>query len=262
MRVTVIGANGLVGSAFVRLLRKQPNVELICVTRQNFETLPVIPSDVVIEAACNSKKFLADQDPVSEFDASVTHRLKSLQRFPATLQLHISSVDVYSDLTSKLQTEENSIIDPAQTSRYGFHKYLAEKLVQHYSPGWLILRLAGMVGPGLRKNPVYDILNGLPLRIHPESRYQYMLTDDVARVAWALVEARITNEIFNICGEGLISMEEIARLAGRSLNLSALPPNSAPRVVDASNAKVSRRFPTPKTTDAIREFIQSEAAGR
>jgi nucleoside-diphosphate-sugar epimerase len=255
MRVTIIGANGFVGSAFVRLLQRRTDVELLCVSRQNFDSLPATGSDVVIEAACNSKKYLADQDPVAEFEASVTHRLKTLQKFPADLQVHISSVDVYSDLSSPATTRENSPIDLARISRYGFHKLLAEQLVQHYAPRWLVLRLAGMVGPGLRKNPVYDILNGVPLRIHPDSRYQYMPTDEVAHLAWQLVESGRTGEVFNLCGAGLISMREIARLAGREINCSSLPNAAPPRIVEASNEKLARLFPLPETAQTIRNFV-------
>jgi nucleoside-diphosphate-sugar epimerase len=259
MRVTVIGANGFVGSSFVRLLEGRPDIELIRVTRQNFDSLAATSSDVVIEAAGNSKKFLADQDPLSEFESSVTHRLKSVLRFRGKLQVHISSVDVYSDLTSPVTTREDSTIDPGGVSRYGMHKFLAEQLVRHYAPRWVILRLAGMVGPGLRKNPVRDILHGHPLRIHPDSRYQFMLTDEVARVAWALIERGTEGEIFNVCGDGLISMREIARLAGRELNCTALPGDAAPRIVEASNEKLRRLLPLARTVDTVREFVRDRA---
>jgi nucleoside-diphosphate-sugar epimerase len=259
MRVTVIGANGFVGSAFVRFLQTRPDVELVQVTRGNFDLLPVVRSDIVIEAACNSKKYLADQNPLAEFEASVTHRLKSLQRYPAGLQLHISSVDVYGDLSSPAVTREETPMDLARVSTYGLHKLLAEQLVQHYDRHWLIIRLAGMVGPGLRKNPVYDILNGLPLRVHPDSRYQYMLTDDVARISWALVERNISNEIFNLCGDGVVTMREIAGLAGRSLDCSSLPAGIQPRIVEANNEKIRRWLPIPRTTEVIQQFVKSYA---
>jgi nucleoside-diphosphate-sugar epimerase len=255
MRVTLIGANGFVGSAFARMLKNRPDIELICVTRENFDSLPVARSDVVIEAACNSKKYLADQDPLAEFESSVVHRLRSLHRFPAGLHLHVSSVDVYSDLSSPLTTNEEAPIDLAGVSAYGLHKLLAEQLVRHYAPRWLILRLAGMVGPGLRKNPVYDILNGLPLRVHPDSHYQYMLTDDVARIGWALVERKVINEILNLCGDGVITMREIAGLAGRSLDCSSLAPGAEPRIVEASNQKIRHWFPLPRTAEAIQQFV-------
>lgn len=255
MRVTLIGANGFVGSAFARLLQARPDVQLVRVTRGNFDSVPAAPSDIVIEAACNSKKFLAAENPAAEFELSVTHRLKTLLRFPAVLQVHVSSVDVYGDLTSPATTREDSPVDFSKISRYGFHKLLAEQLVRHYAPRWLILRLAGMVGPGLRKNPVFDILNGLPLRVHPDSRYQYVPTDDVARIAWSLIERNAAGEIYNVCGDGTVTMREIARLAGRELNLSDLPQNSTPRIVEASNDKIRKLFSIPKTADSICAFV-------
>ena len=58
-----------------------------------------------------------------------------------------------------------------------------------------VLRLAGMVGPGLRKNPVYDILQGEPLRIHPESQYQFLHAEDAAH-SWDLARSGGVFEAF------------------------------------------------------------------
>src|SRR5262249_33797747 len=162
-----------------RLLSGQ-RVELVTVSRSNYAERVGTRSDVVIEAACNSKKFYAEEQPYAEFHDSVTHRVNTLRDFPAEFHLHLSSVDVYTDLTSPATTDEDAVIDPAGGSHYGFHKLLAEQLVRHHAKRWLVLRLAGMVGPGLRKNPVYDVVNHQPLRIHPDSRYQFLTTDDVA----------------------------------------------------------------------------------
>jgi nucleoside-diphosphate-sugar epimerase len=260
MRVILIGANGLVGSAFARKLSKTPGVELVPVVRATYDQLVGTSADVVIEAACNSRKFFAEEKPVEEFETSVTHRLKSLFDFPAPFHLHISSVDVYSDLTSPETTREDCQIDLGKASHYGFHKLLAEELVRHYAKKWLVARLAGMVGPGLRKNPVFDILNGQPLRIHPDSQYQFMHTDEVARVVWALFESGAHNEVFNVAGEGLVSPREIAALAGKTMDLSALPAHSSPRKVHVCLEKISARFSMPKTSLALERFAK-EAQG-
>jgi len=257
MRVTLIGAQGFVGSAFARLLDTRKGVELIEVTRQNYSRHAGVPSDVVVEAACNSKKFLADHEPVKEFEASVTHRLRTLSDFPAELHLHISSVDVYTDLTGPDTTREDAAVDAAGASHYGFHKLLAEQLVRHYAKRWLIVRLAGMIGPGLRKNPVFDILNGLPLRISPDSQYQFMHTDDMARVVWNLIDAGVAGEIFNVCGEGLVSPRQITEEAGRKLDLTQLPADAQPRVVNVSLDKIKRLVAVPKSDKSIQEFIRA-----
>lgn len=254
-RAIVIGANGFVGSAFVRYLKTQ-GVNVTEVTRQNYAELAGRTSDVVIEAGCNSKKYLADQEPSREFDLSVAHRLRSLLDFPADLHVHISSVDVYHDLASAETTHEAVVIDLARTSRYGLHKLLAEDLVHHYAQKWLIIRLAGMVGPGLKKNPVYDILYNHSLRIHPDSQYQFMSTDAVAQTVWYLVNKGCRNEVFNVCGQGLISPSEIAELSGKRLDLRDLPSTSKPRVVNINIAKISSFMSIPNTTKTISDFLK------
>jgi nucleoside-diphosphate-sugar epimerase len=262
VRVTLIGAEGFVGSGFARNL-PQRGVELIAVSRSTYALHAGSPSDVVIEAACNSKKFLAENQPFDEFDLSVTHRLRTLRDFPAPLHVHISSVDVYSDLSSPATTREASAsaAGPENPSHYGFHKLLAEQLVRHHAKTWLIIRLAGMVGPGLRKNPVYDILHGQPLRIHPDSQYQFMHTDNVAECVWTLVEHGITNEIFNVCGAGLISPREISRMIGTTLDLSQLGPDAKPRIVDVGTSKIEAIVPMPATHSAVAGFIKAESPG-
>jgi nucleoside-diphosphate-sugar epimerase len=252
--VTVIGARGLVGSAFVRLLA-DVEVELRAVTRDNYAALAGRSSDVVIDAAGNSVKYLADQDPLGEFDRSVAHRVRTLTDFPAGLHVHVSSVDVYSDLSSRSATAEDAVIDLPGCSRYGFHKLLAEQYVRHAASRWLIVRLSGMVGPGLRKNPVFDILNARPLRIHPDSQYQFLHTRDVAAIVWSLAATGRSGEVFNVAGSGLISPRRIAQIVGRPLDLGALPPSISPRVVDINTDKLGRIVELPSTERTIAEFV-------
>jgi nucleoside-diphosphate-sugar epimerase len=259
MRVTVIGARGFVGSAFASHIAGLDRHELVEVTRSNYERFVGLWSDVVIDASCNSRKYLADDNPCEDFTLSVSHRLRTLFDFPADLQVHISSVDVYADLTSSETTREDSESTVESASHYGFHKLLAEELVRHYSKNWLILRLAGMVGPGLAKNPVRDILRRSPLRIHPDSQYQYMITSDVARIGWALVERGIRREIYNICGKGLISPREIALIAGREPNLELIGADDRPRIVDINISKICQITAVPDTRECIIRFVSSSA---
>lgn len=255
--VTVIGAEGFVGSAFVRHLSTIAGVELRTVTRHDYAHKRGPSSDVTIDCAGNSRKYLADERPIEDFDLSVAHRLRTLHDFPARRHLHVSSVDVYSDLTSPDTTREETPIDATRTSRYGFHKWLAEELVRHYCSGCLIVRLAGMVGPGLRKNPVHDVLHGKPLRIHPDSQYQFLHTTAVATMAWSLIEHGGEHEVVNICGEGLISPREIARMAGVKVDLSLLAADAAPRIVnvDTRRLKADMKGELPSTRRTIEEFV-------
>jgi nucleoside-diphosphate-sugar epimerase len=239
--LAVIGGNGFVGSAFVRQ-GPAAGFEVTSISRDNYASSVGRGFDVVVDAAANSRKYLADENPLEDFRLSVEHRLRTLLDFQAGIHLHVSSVDVYEDLTSPETTREDRVINASRTSRYGFHKLLAEQLVRHYAKEWLIVRLAGMVGPGLRKNPVYDILHDQPLRIHPDSRYQFMATDEAARMSLSLVKEGGLMEIFNICGRGLISPREIASIADRPLRVEGPDLRVlSPRIVEASTEKLDAR---------------------
>jgi len=253
MRVIVIGATGFVGSAFVRYFRKRGE-DVLEVTRANYSEHAGTAGDLVIEAACNSKKFWAEERPFEEFDASVGHRLRSLRDFPAELHVHLSSVDVYDQLAAPEHTiEETGAVGGG--SHYGFHKLLSELLVRRHASNWLILRLAGMLGPGLRKNPVHDILHGQPLRIHPESQYQFMCTDDVAVLAGEMITSGVHCEVFNLCGHGLISPRELAQLSGRELDLSLVTAEAKPRIVDVNISKAAARVRVPATRESVQAFL-------
>jgi nucleoside-diphosphate-sugar epimerase len=255
--VAVIGADGFLGSAVAAHLHAQPGVTVSRVTRASYAAHSGRRHDVVVDCSGNSRKYLAEERPDEEFALSVGQRLRTLRDFPAPLQLHVSSVDVYSTLDDPAANAEDASIEIARVSHYGFHKLLAEELVRHYAPDWLIVRLGGMVGPGLRKNPVYDVLHGQPLRIHPDSRYQFLASSDAARISWELLERGLRREVVNVCGDGLISPREVAGLAGRPLDLSQLADSATPRVVDVSLAKLRSLTPVPQTGETLRRYLAS-----
>ena len=207
--IFVLGANGFVGSAFVRRLSNL-NLPFIPVTRTNYTDYVGHPCRILINASGNSRKYLATREPAHEFDLSVTSVLRAICDFRPARYVHLSSIDVYNDVSNPTNNCENVSIDPAHLSAYGFSKYMAELVVKHYAPNWLILRLGGMVGPGLKKNPIYDLLHGGSLYVHPDSLYQYVSTDRVAEIVFDLAQSNIRGEVFNLCGDTLISPRQVA----------------------------------------------------
>jgi nucleoside-diphosphate-sugar epimerase len=259
MRVVVLGARGFVGSAFVRLLNAR-GVDCVSVDRSGYAEAPRHGADVLINAAGNSAKYIADRDPVADFEQTVSLTLRAASDFRPGLYVLVSSVDVYPRLWHPEWTRESSVITPLEASVYGFHKRLAELSVQRHAGKWLIPRLAGMVGPGLRKNPVYDVLHGEPLRIHPDSQYQFMTTDDAAAAVWELIAANVDNEIYNVCGRGVMSPREIAELAGRPLHVHPEAARAEPRIVNVSIEKISAIRSMPSTRESVAAFVREREA--
>ena len=253
--IFLLGASGFVGSAFTRFFDAQ-KVPYAAIERGTYDAFVGKRCDVLINAAGNSKKYLTNQAPLVDFKQTVLLTLQALRDFQPTLYILLSSVDVYPDLADPANNHEAVIFDPLYSSNYGFHKRMAESLVQKHAPNWLIVRLAGMVGKKLKKNPVYDILQGRPLYVHPDTQYQFMSTVAVAQTVWQLLQYKITNDIFNVCGQGLISPRQIAILARKPLDVSLLPVGTAPRIVHVNTEKINKLIAMPQTSKTIETYIK------
>lgn len=249
--IFVLGGNGFVGSAFARLFESQ-NVPYQIISRENYQSLAGSSCDLLINANGNSKKFLGREDPKWEFEASVTSVRNSLVDFQFKKYLFLSTSDIYPDCSNPELTHENSRPDPAAQSTYGFHKYLAEQCVQHAAPDWLIIRMGGFVGPGLKKNAVFDILNDQPLWVHPNSEFQLIHTDDSARLIMSLVDQPVTREIFNLTASGTISVQNIAHLAGKNIESNN---DSQPVHYEISTEKVEQYLKLPDTESCVKKFL-------
>ncbi len=250
----VLGGKGFVGSAIAEEARRRA-YSVIVVDKDEYEAAKGTPCDLLVNANGNSKKFLAKENPGLEFDLSVRSVLNSLHDFPARQYVHLSTMDVYPEISDPKLNHETVQIDTNRQSPYGFHKYLAEQLVRHYSTNWIIFRMAGFVGRGLWKNSIYDLLNNIPLRVHPDSEYQYLNTRDLAHAIFEVVQKALTREIFNITGQGVISLRAIsAMIPGHRLDPSW---NSLPKERYEMNVeKISRQVLIPQTQDTVRAFIR------
>lgn len=250
--IYILGGSGFVGSAYARLFEALKLPHRV-ITRQNYTEWVGTSCDLLINAAGNSKKFLADRDPLAEFEASVTSVHRSLIDFNATQYVYLSSCDVYGDCSGP-GTSEASELHFAQQSVYGFHKYLAEQCVQKLAPKWLIFRMGGFVGPGLKKNPIFDMLTGSPLWLDPRSRLQYMHTDMAAQIVWQLCQKGASAEIFNLCGSGTIELSEVYEQTGKR---SAVQPNSPQVTYEVNVDKLKSIVTVPDSRQAVLSFVAS-----
>ncbi len=257
----VLGANGFIGSAIVTEIQRR-GFPVIPVTRKNYAGLRGTECDLLINANGNSKKYLATRQPAKEFDLSVRSVMRSLRDFKTRRYLHLSTIDVYADHSVPELNREDAPDHMAALSSYGLHKRMAELLVMKYAPAWTILRIGGCVGPGLKKNSVYDLLTGAPVRVHPDSTYQYLDTRDLSRLALRFaLSPNTTDEIINVCGDGIISVRDIAVWLGRENAL--ITAEALPMEHYEVNLDKLRRFVTPPSTPATaRRFLRDLRSGK
>jgi nucleoside-diphosphate-sugar epimerase len=248
--VFLLGGHGLLGSAFARVLSLAGTPYQI-LTRDNYAEFAGQSCRLFINANGNSRKPLAQRDPVADFDANVRSVRRTLIDFPSDGYLHLSSCDVYPDCSAPAVTPEDLTIDGARQSPYGFHKYLGELCVRHAHPNWLVFRLGGFVGPALKKNAIFDILNGGPLWLHPDSELQFLHTDTAASLMLSIAAQGVSREVFNLCGSGTIRLQEVIDFTGKQV---AVQPGSPTVRYEVAIDKVSRHVRVPATRDTVLSF--------
>jgi nucleoside-diphosphate-sugar epimerase len=256
--IFILGGRGFVGSAFARVCAEQ-NRDFTVISRDNYADFIGQKCSLLINANGNSSKPLARKDPVKEFDESVRSVRRSLIDFQFDRYVYLSSCDVYPDCSSPSTTHEEQSLDVPHQSPYGFHKYLAEQCVQHAAKDWLIFRCGGFVGPGLKKNAIFDILNGGPLWLDPESELQFIHTNDAARIVLQLADDGIGGEITNLCGKGVAKLRDVIHRLGETVSVE----NGAPRVrYDVNVEKLAAVIDVPETVHTVFDFIDARNASR
>ena len=146
----LIGYTGFVGST----LLKQHHFEQ-CYRSTNIADIAGKNFELVVCSAAPAQKWIANRDPEADrrnIDALIEH-LRGIQC--QTLVL-ISTVDVFKN---PLGVDERSPVDTTDLHAYGLNRRRLEQFVEQHFPRHLIVRLPGLVGPGLRKNVIFDLLN-------------------------------------------------------------------------------------------------------
>jgi hypothetical protein len=150
MNNALIGFSGFVGST---LLKQTPFEPLYRST--NISDIEDLTFNTVVCAGAPAQKWIANQDPEADrhnIDGLIAH-LKTIQCKTFIL---ISTVDVFKN---PIGVDEETTVDESGLHAYGLHRRLLEKFVESHFTKHLIVRLPGLVGPGLRKNVIFDFLN-------------------------------------------------------------------------------------------------------
>ena len=150
MTNALIGFSGFVGST----LLKQATFESLY-RSTNISDIAGQSFDTVVCAGAPAKKWIANREP--EADRQNIHDLMGhLKTVQCKNLILISTVDVFKD---SIGVNEETPVDESGLHAYGRHRRLLEKFVERHFANYLIVRLPGLVGPGLRKNVIFDLLN-------------------------------------------------------------------------------------------------------
>ena len=188
MKICVIGCNGFVGSTIYSYFDNKHDIYGIC---SRDETIPTNKFDVVINCAGNAKKYLARANPSKDF--STVNIFQTILKLKFKKLIHISSIDA----------------SHHPDNNYTISKLIAEECCKLYYPDSVILRLGGLVGKNLKKNIVFDIINNRNLHSTFDSIYNYISTQEVAKIIHRIIKLKIKNKIINVAASTPINTKEI-----------------------------------------------------
>ena len=196
MKICILGHTGFVGSAVYKLLQtcKEHTVFGVNTQTQITET----NFDVLVNCAGFAKKHIANKYPyvMSNTENSIFETINIL-KFKTLI--HISSIDA------------------GEFYMYGAIKRDMElRIVSRYEQA-IILRLGGLIGDGLKKNVIFDIVNNHRLFVTRDSIYNYIPTSEVANIILHIINHPIKG-VINIASSKSISVEAIAYLLKKDVD--------------------------------------------
>lgn len=150
----LIGHTGFVGTT----LRRQTTFDAHF-NSANVSELTGASFDRVVCCAAPAQKWLANREPEADRRTieGLMERLGALRCREFVL---ISTVDVFA---APVGVDEDTVISDEGLQPYGLHRRMLERFVAATFERHVIVRLPGLVGPGLRKNVIFDLLNDVAL---------------------------------------------------------------------------------------------------
>lgn len=144
----LIGYSGFVGET----LLKQRTFDLLY-RSTNIDEIRGMDLDLLVCSGAPAQKWIANKEPAK--DAAVIDSLiSSLRTVSAKTVVLISTVDVFG---SRTEMVEDTPVQVEGLHAYGRNRYRLEAFMLSHFPLVKIIRLPGLVGPGLRKNAIYDL---------------------------------------------------------------------------------------------------------
>jgi nucleoside-diphosphate-sugar epimerase len=237
IKILITGASGFIGSNLCQYLNEK-KIDVVKVNRENgFDLskrgwtngIKEEGVDIIVHLAQsnNHRDFEKQAEDIFDINVSATQeilewsRLNGVKRF-----IYTSSFNVYE--INSMSREESSKVKPE--SFYGLTKLISEQLVGHYSSFFetIILRLNTVYGPNqakalipqmiqkLNNNETIYLAKGEGVILSP------IYVDDVSKIFLKLIKSNknFGNEIINIAGEEIVSLEKIVKILSKYLNLN------------------------------------------
>ena len=248
----LIGHTGFIGST----LKRQYKFNCLY-NSSNIKTIHNKDFDFLICAGAQAKKWMANKYPKEDRE-SIQSLIKSLSKVSCKNFILISTVDVFKNPMGVNELSEINIDD---LHPYGLHRRELEVFVESKFSNSLIVRLPGLVGPGLKKNIIYDLHNRNNLEeIDSRNIFQFYpvinLWDDIQ------IAKRLDTKVIHFTSEP-VSVSEISVSAfGKDFNntLDKIPTsyNFESLFANQMGGEGSYTYNKRESLQSIRFYAQTE----
>jgi|GEM_PF-4926635 len=212
MRVTVVGAKGIIGSHLVDLIKRQPDLELI-ETDRGYKIQPNFDYGIVVYCA----GITVNYQNYGTVDAHVVHLNEWLERAMYSKIIYLSSTRIYNGLTEGNEATERFVVSAGDF--YNQTKLLGESIVRFscrrpyvivrpshvlaYTPHaptffWTVLRQAREQGK-------------IELEESAEMSRNYIVIYDLVRILLFFARSDCSG-IYNVCSASNVSNHEIVEI--------------------------------------------------
>ncbi len=252
--IFILGGSGLVGSAFVRYCKKR-KLKYVNLTRENKKKYHNKKCKIFIDCNGNGSKRLGINNPYLDFQASVSTVVENLFNYKFDKYIYISSSQVYKS-TSLLKSnkEENSKLN-LDLNSYGFNKLVSENYIIKHSKKYLIFRLPYVVGPGLKRNPVFDLSNFKKTYLSLDSVINCVHTDTIANIVFQIIKKKINNQVYNLGSSNNIKISQILDLCKINKNELVSTKKTSDRMFFNCN-KINKIISLPTSKIEILKYLE------
>lgn len=255
-KIIVLGAQGLLGRAVSRYFSNRGD-SVFEIDRENYNDYIGSSADILINCNGSPYRFKANKNPSSDFEHNVTSVKNSLFDFSVKTYIYISTIDVYQTRNKINETNEKSVIKTKLLDNYGFHKWLAEQLVLKYSKNYLIIRSGTLIGEGLKKGPIFDILNGNQLRMSLESKLSLIDTNVVAEALGTILATEPFQQTYNVTGKNSVRLIDLRN----RIKIPIKEPRTSDQIIyeyAIDTKKLSSIFKIPSSSEMTIRFINDK----
>jgi UDP-glucose 4-epimerase len=166
----------------------------------------------------------------------------------------MSTLAVYGNSKKQVLTE-NTKINPI--SNYAINKLLAEELCKFYNKKYnidiMILRTGSLIGPGLKRQFIFDACNKIRKNINiffgtGEEARDWLFIDDISILIFKIIKKRFKNlKIINVGSGRAIKIKDIISYISKKMDINISPKfngvgkNSNPKIL-VSSIKEAKKF--------------------